>query len=202
MQPRLTRSRTEIILAGVCAGLGEYFGVDPVIIRLIFILVTLTTGLGLLIYPILWLAMPRAPLPTPVQPYALQQEQPTYIMPEPATRDRQPVMQSRVAGPRTYTDAPPPPSAYQYDPLTGQPISQPPPAVSQTIQLPDDPQIQGQPIMPLPLARPHRKSKGWGGFILLSIGILGLANALHINMDLAFPVLLIGLGMLLLLRRH
>ena len=60
MQPRLMRSRTEVIIAGVCGGLGEYFGLDPVIVRLIFVLVTLTTGLGFIVYPVLWLVMPRA----------------------------------------------------------------------------------------------------------------------------------------------
>ena len=60
MQPRLMRSRTEVIIAGVCGGLGEYFGLDPVIVRLIFVLVTLTTGLGFIVYPVLWLVMPKA----------------------------------------------------------------------------------------------------------------------------------------------
>src|SRR5215211_5604527 len=60
MQPRLMRSRTEVIVAGVCGGLAEYFAIDPVIVRLIFVLVTLTSGIGLFIYPILWLVMPKA----------------------------------------------------------------------------------------------------------------------------------------------
>src|SRR5690349_977867 len=60
MQPRLTRSRTESMLAGVCGGLGEYFGVDPVIVRFIFVIVTLTSGLGVPVYAVLWLIMPKA----------------------------------------------------------------------------------------------------------------------------------------------
>ena len=60
MQPRLMRSRTEVIVAGVCGGLAEYFAIDPVIVRLIFVLVTLTSGIGLLVYPVLWLVMPKA----------------------------------------------------------------------------------------------------------------------------------------------
>ena len=54
------RSRTEVIIAGVCGGLAEYFGLDPVIVRLIFVLVTLTTGIGFIVYPVLWLVMPKA----------------------------------------------------------------------------------------------------------------------------------------------
>src|SRR5262245_36669406 len=60
MQPRLMRSRSEVIIDGVCGGLGEYFVLDPVIVRLIFVLVTLTTGLGFIVYPVLWLVMPKA----------------------------------------------------------------------------------------------------------------------------------------------
>src|SRR5215211_6147998 len=68
MQPRLMRSRTEVIIAGVCGGLAEYFAIDPVIVRLIFVLVTLTTGIGVIVYPVLWLVMPKAILPTPGAP--------------------------------------------------------------------------------------------------------------------------------------
>lgn len=60
MQPRLKRSATESMVAGVCGGLAEYFNIDPVIVRLIFVVVTLTSGLGLPAYLILWLVMPRA----------------------------------------------------------------------------------------------------------------------------------------------
>ncbi|NTV66030.1 MAG: PspC domain-containing protein, partial [Oscillochloris sp.] len=60
MQTRLTRSPTESMIAGVCGGLAEYFNIDPVIVRLIFVLVTLTSGLGLPVYLVLWIVMPRA----------------------------------------------------------------------------------------------------------------------------------------------
>ncbi|HEX5689549.1 MAG TPA: PspC domain-containing protein, partial [Roseiflexaceae bacterium] len=60
MQSRLMRSRTESMIAGVCGGLAEYFGLDPVIVRLIFVLVTLTTGIGFIVYPVLWIVMPKA----------------------------------------------------------------------------------------------------------------------------------------------
>lgn len=59
MQPRLTRNREQGMLAGVCAGLGDYFALDPVIIRLVFILVFVTSGLTLPLYILLWLVMPR-----------------------------------------------------------------------------------------------------------------------------------------------
>lgn len=56
---RLTRSRTNRQLAGVCGGLGEYFGVDPTLIRIAFVLVTIFAGTGLLLYIILALIIPE-----------------------------------------------------------------------------------------------------------------------------------------------
>ena len=58
MQKRLMRSQTDKMLGGVCGGLADYFLIDPVIVRLIFVLITITTGLGILFYPVLWLIMP------------------------------------------------------------------------------------------------------------------------------------------------
>jgi phage shock protein C len=58
MEQRLRRSQTERMLAGVCGGIAIYLRVDPVIIRLVFILVTISTGIGLLLYPLLWIVTP------------------------------------------------------------------------------------------------------------------------------------------------
>jgi phage shock protein C len=57
---RLVRSKNNKVLAGVAGGIGEYFQIDPTIIRLIFILLTIFGGSGLLIYIIFWLIMPLA----------------------------------------------------------------------------------------------------------------------------------------------
>lgn len=56
---RLYRSRTNRQIAGVCGGLGEYFGIDPTLIRVLFVLAFLVAGQGLLLYIILWLVMPE-----------------------------------------------------------------------------------------------------------------------------------------------
>lgn len=45
MTKRLYRSHTNKVLAGVCGGLGEYFDIDPVLIRLLYLFVTVFTGL-------------------------------------------------------------------------------------------------------------------------------------------------------------
>jgi len=58
---KLYRSRVDRVIAGVCGGLGEYFGIDPVVVRLIFVLLTLGHGFGLLIYIVLAIAIPENP---------------------------------------------------------------------------------------------------------------------------------------------
>lgn len=57
---RLFRSRENRVIAGVCGGLGEYFNIDPTLIRLIWILVSLLSlGLGLFAYILAWIIMPE-----------------------------------------------------------------------------------------------------------------------------------------------
>jgi phage shock protein C len=57
----LYRSRKDRKLAGVCGGLGEYFEVDPIIIRLLWVFLILAGGGGVLAYLIAWLVVPEAP---------------------------------------------------------------------------------------------------------------------------------------------
>jgi phage shock protein PspC (stress-responsive transcriptional regulator) len=56
-EKRLTRSQTDRMIAGVCGGLGDYFGIDATLMRLVFVALTLLGGHGILIYLILWLVM-------------------------------------------------------------------------------------------------------------------------------------------------
>lgn len=60
---RLMRSQSEKVIAGVAGGIAHYLAVDPVIIRLAFIALCFT-GVGVLLYPILWAIMPIAPVTT------------------------------------------------------------------------------------------------------------------------------------------
>jgi phage shock protein C len=57
-QRRLYRSRSNRVIAGICGGLGEYLNADPTIIRLIWILLTLLGGSGLIIYIIAYFIIP------------------------------------------------------------------------------------------------------------------------------------------------
>ena len=55
----LRRSRTKRILVGVCGGLGEFFGINPLWFRLVFILALLPGGVpGILLYLLLWIIIP------------------------------------------------------------------------------------------------------------------------------------------------
>ncbi|MDP2362701.1 MAG: PspC domain-containing protein [Ignavibacteria bacterium] len=61
MYKKLYRSITDKMLAGVCGGLAEYFSIDPVIVRLIFVLAVIFGGSGILAYIILWIIIPEKP---------------------------------------------------------------------------------------------------------------------------------------------
>ncbi len=58
MQKRLYRSRTDRIVWGVCGGLAKYFDIDPIIIRIIFVIMVLAGGAGILAYIILAIVVP------------------------------------------------------------------------------------------------------------------------------------------------
>lgn len=56
---RLTRSSNKMV-AGVCAGLADYLGIDPTLMRIAYVLMIFFAGFGILFYLILWLIMPSA----------------------------------------------------------------------------------------------------------------------------------------------
>ncbi len=58
-QKKLHRSKSDRMISGVCGGLGEYFGVDPVLFRLILVATVLLHGSGVLLYIILMIVMPE-----------------------------------------------------------------------------------------------------------------------------------------------
>jgi phage shock protein C len=69
VSPRLHRSDTDRVVAGVCGGLAEYLEVEPSLVRLAFIVGTLWGGLGLLIYVVLAIVLPVDPQAQPVTTY-------------------------------------------------------------------------------------------------------------------------------------
>ena len=53
-----TRSSSDCWIGGVCGGIGEYLGIDPAWVRLVFVLIALGRGFGLGLYLILWIIIP------------------------------------------------------------------------------------------------------------------------------------------------
>jgi phage shock protein PspC (stress-responsive transcriptional regulator) len=56
------RSRTEKVFAGVCGGLAEYFDLDVILVRLLFLVLIVFAGGGLFAYIILWIITPEKPI--------------------------------------------------------------------------------------------------------------------------------------------
>lgn len=58
MKGKLYRSEKDRMIGGVCGGLGEYFSIDSTVVRLIFALIVIYGGSGLILYIILWIVVP------------------------------------------------------------------------------------------------------------------------------------------------
>jgi phage shock protein PspC (stress-responsive transcriptional regulator) len=58
---RLYRSRTDRKLAGVCGGLAQYFNTDATLIRVLFVVLAVLGGSGLVIYLLMWILVPEEP---------------------------------------------------------------------------------------------------------------------------------------------
>ncbi|WP_129631263.1 PspC domain-containing protein [Candidatus Oscillochloris fontis] len=206
MQPRLTRSATETMIAGVCGGLAEYFNIDPVIVRLIFVLVTLTSGIGLPVYLLLWIVMPRPNATTTSHTFQQGVEQ----FSREASRFGQEVSQEAArigrevlrqggqsqghARSGVATQAPLPPD-YRFDPVTGQPINPERSATGETVNL-----NMSTPYNPMP----QQPTRNWRtlGMILIGIGGLIFLEQVGLDMSLIFPALLIFAGFFLLRRKR
>ncbi len=69
VQTRFFRQRTHAMIAGVASGIARALGVETWIIRLIFLILVIGFGTGLLAYFVLWMIMPLEPIGTVIQPY-------------------------------------------------------------------------------------------------------------------------------------
>lgn len=202
MPNRLMRSRHDRMVAGVCGGLGKYFELDPTIVRLVMVLLTFTVGIGVFLYGAMWLVMPSelpgsGPLPPPAPPSFGNQWQPPYMPPASYDPRQTPII--------------PDSGRFRYDPYTGQPLPAvqaevAPAATSQTVELQDDdvpvipPPYTQYPPAPVPVSARQRNNKPVLGIILVGIGVMAFADNLGID-TFIFPLLLIGLGVVLLLRQ-
>jgi phage shock protein C len=58
---RLVRPRAGRAIAGVCAGFAEYFDLDVTLVRVVWLVTAIMTGIGILSYPIAWVIVPEEP---------------------------------------------------------------------------------------------------------------------------------------------
>jgi phage shock protein C len=58
---KLYRSKTNRKLAGVCGGLAQYFNIDATLIRVLFVLLAVLGGSGLVLYVAMWIIVPKEP---------------------------------------------------------------------------------------------------------------------------------------------
>lgn len=167
---RLMRSRNEKVIAGVASGLAHYLAIDPVLIRLLFIGLAFT-GVGVVLYPVLWLVMPLEPVAgAPVT--AASEGREVFVAPGSA------------------------PNRVRFDLMTGQPNDPRDPSEEIPINNVDT----AAEAAPDPRAR-RNQLLGYallivGGIILVSM-IAGLSGLLA---KLLFPMILIGVGLYLLRR--
>lgn len=67
MTKRVYRSNRDRVIAGVCGGVGHYLDVDPVLVRLIWVVMSfLLVGTGILAYLLAWILIPREPETNPL----------------------------------------------------------------------------------------------------------------------------------------
>ncbi len=75
MQKRAYRNTQDKVLAGVCSGLGEYFSIDPLFIRIVFLLCLFEPPIAIVGYIALWIALPKKPIQMPIIGNGEAQEQ-------------------------------------------------------------------------------------------------------------------------------
>ncbi len=95
---RLYRSKKYRVFAGVAGGLAEYFNVDPVLVRVLFVLITLMGGAGGLIYLILWMVTPQVPNELAEMDTNFEAQPETPLSPEEAEEKKKRNERLRMAG--------------------------------------------------------------------------------------------------------
>jgi phage shock protein PspC (stress-responsive transcriptional regulator) len=176
MEKRLYRSRTDRMIAGVCGGLAEYFGVDPTLVRVVAVILALANGIGAIAYVILMIVVPEEgdrPMyeegtTTPDVPEGMPAQS---AAPAPAV----------VAGAETMT----PPAAEPPASVPAAPPAPPAPA----------------PVTPGPEPHSHRGGLT-GGLILILIGGIFLASQFVPGLDIGrlWPLILVAIGISMILR--
>ena len=180
------RRGSDRIIGGVCSGLAEYFGVDRLLVRVIFaVLALVPPGIGILLYLVLWFLM-DPPQSAPAATTRSVGER-LRAMGEDIRQD------FRTGFSRSQTSGTPPP-------MSGDPAGAPPPA--------GGPPPAGPPHHPGRWGPPYgnRPPGLWAGIILIALGAYFLLTNLgvfsNVRWELVWPAVLIALGLLLLIRRR
>ena len=176
------RRGSDRIVAGVCSGLGHYFGLDVLLVRLAFIVLTLLHGVGILLYFVLWFLM---------DPPATMQAEGSRHFGERLRAMGDEIREDFRTGFRRTEASPTPPPAQGSSTAT-----QPPAPATSRPSGPGGgpPSIYGRP-------------RGlWLGIILIVAGAYFLLDNLgYLNVlrwDIIWPLVLIAIGLLVLLRRR
>ncbi len=180
MTKRLYRSRTDKMIGGVAGGLAEYFDVDPVFIRIAFVLLLFLSGIGFIAYILLWILVPKTP------------ETAAYAMPPSSahaygghSRPGAAAAQSTAATDAHIEDA-------EFTEVGGAPLGD------------TQSQSAGFTVTPPSIDDPVREGsrRRIGGSILIAIGVLFLINNLIPQFDLGdyWPLLFVAGGAWMLWR--
>ncbi len=141
---RLYRSAKSKVFGGVAGGIAEYFDIDPIIIRLLFVIIAFAGGGGAIVYLILWIALPLEP----ITPFNI----------------------NMGSGEPFSTDNPAEPSSADYTTEASNPFNIP--------------------------VKPENRNGLIGGIVLISLGLIFLANRFipNINFHDIWPLVLVILG--------
>jgi len=141
---RLYRSAKSKVFGGVAGGIADYFEIDPIIIRLLFVVIAFAGGGGVIVYLILWIALPLEPI--------------------------MPFNMNMGSGEPFSNDNPGEPSSAGYNTDASNPFNIP--------------------------VKPENRNGLIGGIVLISIGLIFLANRFipNINFSDLWPLVIIVLG--------
>ena len=109
MTDRFYRSKTDRVIGGVASGLAKYWNLDPVIARVLFIIVAMMTGIGFFLYIILWIIIPEEPYP-----YTNFETSSGFYGPKPETESGKSSDSSQTEENKTQTETKKPESSFEY----------------------------------------------------------------------------------------
>jgi phage shock protein C len=220
---RLYRGRDDRMLGGVCGGLGEYFDVDPVLMRLVFVAGTvLSGGLGLAVYVLLWIIVPKEGAQAASRPDVWRQNADEIVAEarrlgsdvretvrssrgsEATTQPAEPeataqAAESTASGPAVGPEAagadPVPESVYVRPSAASESYAEASPSLTRGYIEPYPSEHQAQ-----------RRRQTWAGVVLVVLGLWLLAQNLNllwwVRGDVLLPLVLLGGGAWLLFRQR